>query len=687
MRELIKILMISLALVFAAGLASASAQLIAVDDSKDNAADGDSAALGSAYLLDLEATPDEAERFKNSLDLILEAYREREFGEMQQLLNTLFMYEPDARKWELPRLLEAEAYYFNGSADLGMRTRHAKPIYQELMSLFPKSGRNSQKLFRIASIMRQQTFYPEAEGRFAYLIEAYPGSGLVQKSKLALGKIDLAMENPEKAFEQFESVYDYVGSTKAEKFSAVAGMAVAKMDSGFFADAARYFADIISGPEDMSRLDEKTLFSYGDLQRVTGNVASAKSAFLELLQKNPETIYKPEVWYRLGEFALAEGDEDKAVVLFSKTTEDFPKSQWGYESELRLGLILAKKHRGQWSEEAAAYLDDVVRNLLFPELSQDAQLALAEMMIDAERNDQALAVLESLLVRSISDERLLRGLDMIAEAFENFVQREFEDSNYIAICLAYKNYAQFVINERMKSSVFDRITESFYQSLLFDSLYTIGVSREAIRLFPNRAELARARADEARGNYREAGIVFRELVRRDKGYVGGKAALLNARMQDKQDNPVVAIEMADSALRIAQTKTDKAELFVLRSRSKLKLGEAVAAVEGFRRAVDLLLPAEKERERVVLADALYGLAASMYRSGRHDSAEPVIEAALGAFPEDVRSGLAKVYLSAIREKADPHIETSAWWNEIAGLMATNDAWLSATKDRGAWDDY
>jgi tetratricopeptide (TPR) repeat protein len=684
MRTLLKTLAFSFLLFLAAGYTVGHAQLIAPgEDHVDSQGGVDM--LGSQFLLDIEANDQELERFGDTLDIILGAYREREFTEMQQLLNTLFMHDPDARNWELPRLLEAECYYFNGRNDFEFRVFYAKPIYRELMSLFPSSRRNPEKLFRISLIMYQQTFYPETIGQIGYLIEDYPESGIVQKAKLALGKTYLVMENADLAFDEFDSVYKNPDSTENERFVAACGMGVSRMDSGFYTDAARLFSLVIAQPEDMDKLDQKTLFSYGDLQRVLGNVGMAKEAYIRLIEGFPDTNLKPEIWYRLGEITFDENDEENAMALFARTVSDYPETQWAYEARLRIGLMLVAKEPGVWNQQAADFLREVIKNLIFPELSQEAQLALAKMMVDAERFDEALIVLDDNLARPVSDERLLRGLHLFAVAFEKYVQRQFDESNYISICQAYKIYAPFVINDRMKTSVFDRITESFHQSLLFDSLYTIGISRETIRLFPNRAELARARAEAARGHYREAGIVFRELARRDKGFVGLKAALLNVRMEARQDNPVAVIELANKALTLPHEKTDRAELIVLRSQARFDLGDAVTSIEGFRKAVDLLLPADKPRERIILADALYGLASSLYRSGRIDSAGSIIEAATGAFPEDARAGLAKVYLAVISGKPASNVETTPYWDDIAGVMLKSDAWMRASRKRGAWD--
>ena len=680
-----KILVLLLVFTVAAVCVASHAQLVPPTDDSIKTG-GNEGMLGSQFLLDLKVTPEEAEHFNDALDVILEAYFEREFAEMQQLLNSLFMYDPGARKWELPRLLEAECYYFNGTDNPDLRIRYAKPIYRELMSLFPSSERNPEKLFRISSIMYEQTFYPEAVGRLGYLIESYPKSNIVLKARLALGKTYLAMENPDGAFDEFDKVYEDPKSTKTERFVAAAGMAVSRLESGFYDEAKGYFSLVISQPEDMNNLDQDTLFAYGDLQRVTGNKGMAKTAFFQLLERFPDTTFKAEVWYRLGEISFEQGDEEKSMTLFEKTLENFPGSQWAFEAEIRMGRMLTAKAPDVWNQRAAGYFKDVIKNLLFPDLSQEGQLALGKMLIDNEKFGEALAILEDLLVRPVTDERLLRGLDLIAVAFEKYVQRKFDEANYIAVCYVFKTYAQFVLNERMKTSVFDRITESFYQSLLFDSLYTVGISREAVRLFPNRAELARARAEAARGHYREAEIVYKELSKRDTGYVGSKAAMLSARMEFQQDNPVAAIEMADIALKRPQNNTDKAELLVIRSQAKLNLGDAVASIEGFRRAVDLLLPADKPRERTVLADALYGLAMSTYRSGRSDSAKSILEAALGAFPDDVRAGLAKVYLESIEKEPDSGgIETSPYWNEIAALIKTSEAWMESSQKRGAWE--
>lgn len=633
-------------------------------------------ALGFHFLLELEPNQREREHFDNRLVSILEAYRERSFIEMQEMLNSLFMRDPDARRYELPRLLEAEVYYFNGGDNSELRILFAKPIYSELISLFPRSRRNAQKLFRLGSILFQQEYFPEAEGRFSFLLESYPESGLVRKAHLFLGETGLAIDDPELASEEFTIVYEDAMASPSERFAATAGLAICRIELGLWEEAAAFFSTIVGSAEDRAKLDEKTLYAYGELQRALGRGKVAQEAFEELLATYPDTKRKAVIWFRMSDQWAVEGQRERAMAGYRRIVEKFPKSEWGYYAALRIGEMLTAASPGEWSEEAGSNFRHVIDNLFYPKLGHNAQLALARMMLSVERYEDALEVLDDLLSGSINNDHKRRGLDMSGRAFEGLVSKKFEEEDYPSICRIFVRFPRSIINinERMKPETFDRLTEAFYQTLLFDSLYAIGVSREALRLFPNRAELARARAEAARGNTREAGVIFRVLAQRDRGFVGRKAALLNVRMESREGNHEAVIALAEAALAMRHDPVDMGELLVLRSRSRLALGDTVSSIEGFRQAVNRVLPADRSRKRWVLADALFGLGEALYQSGKRSQAAPVLEAALGAFPKDARSGLARLYLERIGNEELSEQEDSLWI-EISELLRNSDEWM------------
>ena len=106
----------------------------------------------------------------------------------------------------------------------------------------------------------------------------------------------------------------------------------------------------------------------------------------------------------------------------------------------------------------------------------------------------------------------------------------------------------------------------------------------------------------------------------------------------------------------------------------------ITSVEGFRQAVDLLLPADTARERHLLADALFGLGTALFRSERTKSAKPVLEAALGAFPRDSRGGQARLFLGEMGASAVFPAEDS-YWEGVCALMRKVQDWKRKNGDR------
>ncbi|MCC6158261.1 MAG: tetratricopeptide repeat protein [Deltaproteobacteria bacterium] len=632
---------------------------------------------GKLFLTDEERT-----KFGDALDAALDAHRKGDWIRLQDAVTGVFVAHPDWRDEELPRLLEAEGFYFNGAgANLDLRVRFAKRIYRDLIALYPRSDRNDLKYFRIGAIHVAQGYDPETIGVFAFLIENYPESDFIRPAKLLLGHAYLHMGQPKSAAWLFLNVKDDADGTADEHFDALTGLGVAMMDLNSATDAQKYFDQVIRTPNDRMRLDESVLFAYAKLLGHSERSSEALAVFEEFLVRFPNSEHVPFAMYRAAEILFAQKRADDAFAFLRRLTEQFPEDEWGYAADLRLGDVLTAGEPAPWSDEAEQRYRRVIGSAVFPRPAENALFGLARMYTSGGRYVEAMALLDDLASRPIDERRQSEVRDVFAVAFERFAERTERSREYTALCRSFYQYVELVFDRRMKPVTFERILRAYRENSLYDSLWTIGSSVAAVKLFPAHAKLARAQAQMDRGRSDEAELLLADLMATDAGSIGREAALERTRLHFRERRFVAAVESAEKGLEMAQASVDRAELLIARSLSRLETGETVASAEGFRQSIDLLLPASTDRERALLADALFGLGRAFFQAGQKDRAKPVLGAALSAFPEDGRAGLAVYYLTQTGSGPIPPAKLDSYWKGLLELLKRVDDWRNANAER------
>lgn len=636
--------------------------------------------LATERLLDLSTFPVERERYGTSLDEIIDLYRRHAFIDMQVAVTRLFVADPAAREDELPRMLEAEALYFNGGPrNLELRVRFSKRTYQDLLTRFPNSPRNDLKLFRLGSILFLQNYEPEAVGLLSYLVDEYPDSELARPARLLEAEILVKSADIARAVRDYRFVADDPEAEDEEVFVALTGLAVAHALQSDEKRAIKIFQELAPLPEDRARLDEKAMHHYGTLLEFYREFDKALTVYAEFLERFPLSAERGQVMFRSAGILQAQGRMDNALGAWRRVFEEMPDEEWGYASALMIADTLSTGPE-TWNDEAWSLYERVMGASLYPQWSHRAQQGASNMLIRDGRYRDALKLLDDLWARPLTPAQKGACLDAFATAFDRHIEQEYRARRYDRICESFFEYVDLAFSRRLKPETFDRVVEAYYENHLYDSLYTIAVSVTALRLFPVRAQFARGLAEEGRGHPDEALAVFTELQRVDPlGHIGRRASIERVRLEAGRGRFWSTIEAADEALSLAHTATDRAELLIIRSQARLETGDTITSVEGFRQSVDLLLPASTARERGLLADALYGLGRALVSTDQPVRAKPVLEAAVGAFPADARAGLAIHYLKRLRVDPVPTATLDGYWKALLEQMGRVDDWRQQNK--------
>ncbi|MBN1898459.1 MAG: tetratricopeptide repeat protein [Spirochaetes bacterium] len=188
---------------------------------------------------------------------------------------------------------------------------------------------------------------------------------------------------------------------------------------------------------------EASLYNSGLQFYKAKNYDESQSVFIELLQKYPDTAFKAQSTFYLGQIMFEKGQKDQALMYYNKLSEEYPKislageavyksAQIYYEDKkysegLKSLLNFQKKYpQNKLIDESYVLLGDMYRKK--GEMNSAAKMyqAVVEKYPKSNSVDQALFKLGDLY----ENEKDVRNFEMSLNYYERIV-KSFPDSEFL----------------------------------------------------------------------------------------------------------------------------------------------------------------------------------------------------------------------------------------------------------------
>jgi tetratricopeptide (TPR) repeat protein len=257
---------------------------------------------------------------------------------------------------------------------------------------------------------------------------------------------------------------------------------------------------------------------------------------LAAVELDPVTVEKPEppreVTYEEAESAFLENRYDEAAELFVLYTERKPNNPWGYYM-----LGLSARRSGDLVNAEAAFRSA----LEFDPLHLKSHTNLSRVLLDTERADEALLIIDEVLVidSEFSDAYRLQGrahhqLGRFDDAIDSYRQAILIDDEDV---WSMNNMGLILIEQ-----------ERFQEALL--PLARAVALRDDVAIFHNNLGVALERT----GHIRAAEDVFRVALTLDEGYE--KVIVSLARVEElEEDSALEPVDLSE----LAQSFIDEVE--------------------------------------------------------------------------------------------------------------------------------
>lgn len=338
------------------------------------------------------------------------------------------------------RILQAEpelatrALFLSGEAYNRLkRPAEAAERYQELVTRFPETGYREAGQFKLAQAYLQAGDYQKAQMEFRTFLTLFPKSGQQTEAEYRLAFILDRLQRYEEALGYLDRVETHSQSNYLDDARYLAGSILLNLKR--YDEARARFEKVGDGI-----LKSRALKGIGDAFFEETQYHKAITAYREALAAHPKEELADDVRFQIERAYLKLGVYGSELEMFRNYVRKYPSSAKSPELQFEVGVQFYQKQNYQ---QAIAEFERLVNNYSRHELAAEGLELMGKSYSKLNQVDAAIAtfgrVIEtyknSTIVPRVLEElgRLYAGLDRFADALQAYSQlvREYPNKDLV----------------------------------------------------------------------------------------------------------------------------------------------------------------------------------------------------------------------------------------------------------------
>ncbi|MBU2550171.1 MAG: tetratricopeptide repeat protein [Proteobacteria bacterium] len=232
-------------------------------------------------------------------------------------------------------------------ADQGDRDG-AREVFEEAVRNFPYSPAIDQTLHQLALTFYNQGRYEEAAAVWSRFETQYPESRLLDEALYHLGLARMRQnrfEDAERLFRRLETLFPEsarvrrsagpMAEMERSGWRVTYDQAMDLFDRKRYLEAERLFARVRDKAHEQPLTDRAAYF-VAVCRFKDGRLNEARTAFNELIVRQPTGPFAAEAGFHLALIALRQGETDRGRSMFESVIRDYPDSRWSIEARRML---------------------------------------------------------------------------------------------------------------------------------------------------------------------------------------------------------------------------------------------------------------------------------------------------------------------------------------------------------------
>lgn len=617
--------------------------------------------------------------YKGAFDKVSQAYLDERYLDGLDILSNIYIDYPDALGDPQIRLLEAEIYFLLGANNPELQFQVAKPIYNGLFYTFQNTAFEPVITFRLATILKRQGMHPEAEGMYRIIFERYPESKFAHDSRLGLAYCLFGQDKNDEAL-------GWIAQLRCDSEMEPHTPFVLAMEAeiNFRKKKTKRAIELFLKANELGLstrdLSNEGQFYFAEALFENGKKEDAYKLHKDLIESGQEGEFAAGALLRMADYEVELGKVEEAKEHYQQLLEQYKESEPGYLGMIRVADLCARDHPNDLDEKVIRAYTEVADSLAPSSISNIAKHRLASYYLKGGKWEKAMSASSDLLRSKPTDFQNTDGRKIIKTAFKNYLVSKNSDLKFAEICETFTSYRKEILHSRPDKSTIQGVFESHRERLLFDTILTIANEKviktrflSLARLYGGISLLAQEKAREGinsiiwvanSGQEPEKTMALMEIakVQNSNGDVNGTISTLSKVLELKDAPPGI---YAEACIHLGRRYVDIAEF--------------AKSEKWFKKATEMIDPQKGIGTADMLADSIFGLADVSYRTEKTKQAKKLYEAAVGGFPQDVRSPLARLRLDSLVNKNTPEnkIEAKfedAYWKWLVEKLSAHARW-------------
>ena len=622
--------------------------------------------------------------------LLENAYLALQNGKLLESFNFLaqaIVQDPSIKEKESYQLLLAESFFRLGSQGNSDLLRESKNIFTHLFYTSSKSENSALIAFRLATIFEYNEFYPEAQAIYEYNLDSHPAKKLETKTKLGLAFSLSNTGSCTKAIPLLNEILADQSSDQNQDLFLIAGsgIGVCYWNLGNIEKSLSAFERLNLSPENLGVMDPKAVFAYGMSLLKAGD----KNIGIKILtsyrkQYENETDW-PSAVLALADESAAQRQYAPAVADYRLLASSYSNTYEGFSAVLRLAKLKLLVAKDPLAPDIVKDLEKLRSQFIYPDLSLDATLILAEANQKAGHSEKTLDLLDDLLRTPMKIEAAKRCAGSFSKALADVIAKHYQENNYGEIAKLMENINRHINPSWIDSAVYEKILNSLYQHLLFDRLIAFCTNSAYLNRFPEIASLYHSKALIEKGEFKPAAKIINSLRQAENESIRSQALAVSAKILQNEGRFAEALTELTSAESINPDPMEKAILAVDKFKIETLVNPAASGTSNYKKALNQIsmVPLGK-RNKETIADVAFGLGYELSKEGKKKEMADVFNEAASLFESDPRSAWASLqaFEASLNSPNIPNTPVKIrkqFWKSLDSRLRDHLIWMNKNK--------
>ena len=356
---------------------------------------------------------------------------------------------------------EADAFFGEHEKTLSQDAPEVVAKYVSALAAGPQSARAPIAIYRCGLSYLAVVNLSRAEKAFREVLSSWPDSSVAPNSWLGLGQIQLKRNSQLEAIESFRSALK-LPLEKPERSLAHYQLGVAFYNAGIYKEAEEML-DAAANDDPFLYIHHPGLLkTFGEVFFGLQKYDKSREYLLRYLNIQPDPVGRDLILAKIAETFLAEGDRTTANHMYNYVRRDFPESEGGFVSSIRLAELMEKAD-GKGVDAAITIYTELSEKNPPPTLRNLVNLKLAGWEFKQGHHDRSMELIDQIIRGKPDSSVYNETVSLRDQVLSSWLKKAVSNKDDSTVIQVYEKYLPLI--KSMQTPELDIMAADSYAAL------------------------------------------------------------------------------------------------------------------------------------------------------------------------------------------------------------------------------